>query len=104
MKHEVQTTETFTRVSYTCDICGNALLDGQRPQVCTICEREICREEECSILAYLDDANYAERLCRECHTVEEGARQQIGDCMDAARQACSDIRVFWKQRSLAHKG
>lgn len=105
MKHETQTTETFTRVSYTCDVCGNALLDGQKAEVCTICERDVCRAETCSILAYFDDANYAERLCSRCQMAEaeSGGRARIEGTMRVAREHCDSIREAWRLRSLAHK-
>lgn len=104
MKHETQTTETFTQVSYTCDVCGNALLDGQKPRLCGICWRETCGKETCTQIGKLaDDGNPVVHICHPCVAVEAGGRARIEGTMRVARTHCEEIRTVWKQRSLAQK-
>ena len=115
MKHEIQTTETFTRVRYTCDVCGEELLAGQRPTLCEICGREICSRgvfstcppaERCVYERHVSGRGHRsdDPICRFCMETETGALTQMDTLMLAAYHSCEDIRKAWKQRSLQQEG
>lgn len=103
LKHETQTTETFTRVSYTCDVCEKVLLDGQRPRLCGICGREVCGRDSCWQRLEIDGEMDSEVVCAYCQATQDDARARIQGTLRVAYEHCDEIRAVWKRRSLAHK-
>lgn len=104
MRHETQKTETFTTVSYTCDVCGGALLAGEKPTQCIICGRDTHRRNECRTLVLFEDDRLGDPsvLCLLCQNVEDGVRGAIRGIIDEVENNCQRMRNNWKERSLRH--
>ena len=95
MKHETIETATFTKVSYTCDLCKKELLAGAKPFICYICEREVgvC----CYHIRSIDGFDH--RICNACDILPQFS-QQIKNHIEVHEEALHLIKEAWKDASL----
>jgi len=97
MKHETTETVTFTKVSYSCDLCKKDLLAGAQPFICGICGRETCNNFMCSEWKSMTHDDI--RICAICRSLEHFS-QHIADALNVYEQKEKSILQQWKEESL----
>lgn len=99
MKHERTETAVFTKRWHTCDIDPtHVLLQDEKPLLCYVCQRELCRREICSTRQYFDDE--MRYFCRDCSQYYHQYGRSLEMLEKAYEESLSALREEWKKRSL----
>ena len=94
MKTVTEETVVFVKTRYTCDDCGNPLLEGEKPVVCVICEKEMC--DFCQELAAHPEEWAVLRICRRCYGFGSPFLIQWREQWQRYEQRIREIRAAWK--------
>lgn len=99
MRHETESTTVFKKITYTCDLnSAHVLLEGQKPWICYVCGREVCRDDVCSSPRLFDGRE--EHVCRICCDRGGGFLEELYQLQVQQEQAESAILGKWKEESL----
>ena len=115
MKHTTKETVVNEKVHYTCDICHETLLGGQKPLSCQVCGLDLCGSVACMgntdnlpIGVYTEQPVRALwtslRICRRCQAVNPdfgyGGVLAFSDACAQMADVLADHLRLWKESSL----
>lgn len=94
MKYTIDQHATFTTTRYTCDLCERCLLQGQRPLVCEVCQREVCGD--CHVWLSFDLVHYG--ICLAC-SQQTNMLNALNTAVKQFHRAQIIIKSWWAEAS-----
>ena len=102
MRTVTHETVVFEKVRYTCDDCGKPLIEGEKPRVCSICEKEICGL--CQWQAINPEEHEVLKLCRGCNDTAAPFLTQWKERVRYHEESVARLRALWKLASQDGSG
>lgn len=97
MRHTTIETVKFTRIRYSCDVCQEKLLEGAKPTLCSICQREA----HWSCMKEMDYGSLGiKRICFPCNQCRNDFLPSLLATRQRYDEDISMMKADWKQVSL----